>query len=57
MSVFVSVPETEWLAANDLAFAIYDRYPVNEGHVLVITRRLIPTWWEATADEQRAIFQ
>ena len=57
MSPFVSVPETEWFAANNLAFAIYDRYPVNDGHVLVITRRQIPTWWDATPEEQQAIFQ
>ena len=57
MSPFISVPETEWLAANDLAFAIYDRYPVNRGHALVITRRQIPTWWDATPEEQQAIFQ
>lgn len=57
MSPFVSILETDWLAANELSFAIYDRYPVNPGHVLVITRRVIPTWWDATPGEQRAIFQ
>jgi diadenosine tetraphosphate (Ap4A) HIT family hydrolase len=54
-SPFLDVPEDEWLGSNDLAFAIFDRYPVNPGHALVITRRPTPDWWSCTTDEQRAI--
>ncbi|MCB0968133.1 MAG: DEAD/DEAH box helicase family protein, partial [Ilumatobacter sp.] len=36
-------------------FAIRDSFPVSPGHTLVVTRRVVPTWWEATADEQHAI--
>lgn len=56
VSAFLDVPVSEWVAANALAFAIRDRFAVSEGHTLVITRRVTPTWWEATADEQAAIF-
>jgi diadenosine tetraphosphate (Ap4A) HIT family hydrolase len=49
------VPADEWLVSNDLAFAIFDRYPVNPGHVLVITRRLTPDWWACTTDERHAL--
>jgi superfamily II DNA or RNA helicase/diadenosine tetraphosphate (Ap4A) HIT family hydrolase/HKD family nuclease len=52
-SPFLAVPVSEWLAANDSAFVIADRFPVSRGHVLVVPRRVIATWWEAT-DEERA---
>lgn len=44
------------MASNSLAFAIRDRFPVSPGHTLVITRRLVPTWFEATSEEKVAIF-
>jgi superfamily II DNA or RNA helicase/diadenosine tetraphosphate (Ap4A) HIT family hydrolase/HKD family nuclease len=51
-SPFLAVPAAEWLAANDSAFAIADQFPVSPGHALVIPRRVIATWWEATAAER-----
>ncbi|MFM8702889.1 MAG: HIT family protein, partial [Planctomycetia bacterium] len=54
-SPFPEIPTAEWLCANPLAFAVYDRFPVSPGHVLVITRRGVPTFFECTAEEQRAL--
>lgn len=54
-SPFLSVPRSQWIADNPLAFAIRDRHPVTEGHSLVITRRVVPTWFDATAEEQAAL--
>ena len=54
-SPFLEIPETECLCSNALAFAIYDRFPVSPGHVLVITRRVVPTFFECTAAEQLAL--
>ncbi len=54
-SPFLSLPATAWLASNDLAFAIFDRYPVSEGHTLVIPKRLVASWWDATKAEQHAL--
>ena len=51
-SPFFDVPSSEHLAGNASAFAIPDAYPVSPGHALVISRRLIPTWWDATPEEQ-----
>jgi superfamily II DNA or RNA helicase/diadenosine tetraphosphate (Ap4A) HIT family hydrolase/HKD family nuclease/SOS-response transcriptional repressor LexA len=56
-SPFLELPEAEWVCANALAFAIYDRFPVSPGHVLVITRRVMPTFFECTADEQAALVE
>ena len=54
-SPFLGVPEAEWVCANDLCFAIFDSYPVSPGHVLVVTRRIVPTFFECTAAEQGAL--
>lgn len=51
-SPFLSLSRTVWIAANDSAFAVFDSFPVVPGHVLVVTRRMVPTWFEATVAEQ-----
>ena len=56
-SPFQQVPEAVWVAANEVAFAIRDDFPVTPGHTLVITKRVVPTWFEATADEQLGLMQ
>jgi superfamily II DNA or RNA helicase/diadenosine tetraphosphate (Ap4A) HIT family hydrolase len=54
-SPFLALPPEAWVASNALAFAIRDRYPVSEGHTLVIPKRLVPTWFDATLEEQHAL--
>jgi len=56
-SPFRTIPEDRWVASSDLAFAIRDGYPVSEGHTLVITRRVVPTWADATPDERIAVME
>ena len=51
-SPFLTVPPSESLASNPSAFAITDRFPVSPGHALIVPRRLISTWWEATEQER-----
>lgn len=54
-SPFLAIPATEWVCANELAFAIFDRFPVSPGHVLVITRRVVPTFFECSGEEKLAL--
>lgn len=54
-SPFLDIAPDEWVASNELAFAIRDGFPVTEGHTLVIPRREIATWWEASAEERAAM--
>ncbi len=56
-SPFTAIPEEEWVASNDHAFAIRDGYPVSPGHTLVIPKREFADWFEATAAERDAIFE
>jgi len=55
MSPFLAAPHSSWLVANELAFALADGFPVSPGHTLVVTRRLVPTWFDATPAEQAAL--
>jgi len=50
-----TLDENNIVAANDLAVAFRDNFPVSPGHTLVITRRHAETWFEATRDEQVAV--
>ena len=54
-SPFLAMPVSDWLCSNDLAFAIFDQFPVSPGHVLVTTRRIVETWFEASDEEQAAL--
>ncbi len=54
---FLDKPQRDWVASNDLAFALRDGYPVSPGHTLIVTKRIITTWFDATPDEQAAIMQ
>ena len=54
-SPFLNAPSSHWIASNRLAFAVPDQFPVSPGHTLVVTRRVVPSWFDATADEQAAM--
>ena len=54
-SPFTERPERDHVAGNSLAFAILDGFPVSPGHTLVVPRRLVATWSEATVEERRAL--
>jgi diadenosine tetraphosphate (Ap4A) HIT family hydrolase len=43
------------IAENALAVAILDAYPVNPGHALVIPRRHVSSWFDASRDERIAM--
>lgn len=38
------------------AFAMLDAYPVSKGHCLIIPRRHVASWFDATADERNEMF-
>ncbi len=38
------------------ALALLDRYPVTEGHTLIVPQRHVATWFEATPEEHHALF-
>jgi diadenosine tetraphosphate (Ap4A) HIT family hydrolase len=46
----------EKILSNELAYARYDKYPVNEGHLLIIPYRHISSYFDVTPEEKTAIF-
>ncbi len=56
-TAFQQFSTTEWIASNAEAFAILDQFPVALGHSLVVTKRVVPTWFDATVQEQAALME
>ncbi|MBK8690983.1 MAG: DEAD/DEAH box helicase family protein [Deltaproteobacteria bacterium] len=54
-SPFLELPPSAHIASNALAFAIRDGFPVSPGHTLIVPRRLVATWFDASREEQLAI--
>ncbi len=53
--VFCRLDNLELIAENNLALAFYDGCPINEGHTLIIPRRHVETYFDATPEEHAAI--
>lgn len=43
------------LFGNDLAYVKWDLYPVSPGHVLIIPRRHVSSWFDLTPEEHAAV--
>jgi ATP adenylyltransferase len=52
---FCNPSEARIFLSGDQVFGFWDAYPVSPGHALLIPRRHIPTWFEATSEEHAAL--
>ena len=52
---FCDLPSERVIASNELAVAVIDGFPVNPGHTLVVPRRHVASWFDATQEEHVAI--
>lgn len=50
---FCNAAATRILHASPLALALADSYPVNPGHALIVPRRHVASWFDASDDERR----
>lgn len=55
--IFCDINEEDIISNNKLAFAIYDKFPVNRGHILVIPKRHFSSLFDATEDEILEIYR
>lgn len=46
----------DFIAENELAFAIYDNFPVSKGHVLIMPKRHLASYFDATEEEIQAFY-
>jgi diadenosine tetraphosphate (Ap4A) HIT family hydrolase len=54
-SPLLQIPRATWTHENTLAFAAPDPQPITAGHTLIITKRRVPTWFDATLAEHHAL--
>jgi diadenosine tetraphosphate (Ap4A) HIT family hydrolase len=54
---FCEVSPERLVAGNDLAIALWDRYPVNPGHLLVCPRRHVASFFALNEPEVAAVFR
>ena len=52
---FCTLPSSRIVKENDLAVLVRDAYPVSPGHSLVIPKRHMGSWFEATEEERKAM--
>ena len=52
---FCDLSEDRVFVRNELAAALWDRYPVSPGHALIIPQRHIPAWFDANDLERAAL--
>jgi len=53
---FCNPDNPQIILSNDHSMAIYDGYPVTSGHTLIVPKRHISSFFEATKEEQTAMF-
>ncbi len=46
----------DYVLENELAYAIFDKMPVSEGHMLLITKRHVENFFDLTKKEREALF-
>jgi diadenosine tetraphosphate (Ap4A) HIT family hydrolase len=54
---FCHLDEQKILFQDELVITFRDGYPISPGHTLIIPKRHIPSFFETTNDEQRALLQ
>jgi ATP adenylyltransferase len=54
--IFCEMKEDNYIIENEYAFAVMDKFPVSEGHTLVIPKRHFSDFFEITKIELEAVY-
>ncbi|GAB7386943.1 HIT family protein [Bacillaceae bacterium] len=54
---FCEMPQSQIIIENERAKAFYDKYPVQKGHILIVPKRHVGSYFDATDEEIMAIHQ
>ena len=57
MSVFLDIPKDQWILETDYFFVIKDKYPVTEGHLLIISKRKAVDYFTLNEKEQSELIK
>jgi diadenosine tetraphosphate (Ap4A) HIT family hydrolase len=55
MSVFASIPIDSYLFESDYFFVVEDKFPVSEGHLLIISKRVVLDFFSLNIQEKKDI--
>ena len=54
---FCNIPKEDIFLENEYAVAIFDKFPVSKGHVLIVTKRHAKTFFDLEYIEKLAVFK
>jgi diadenosine tetraphosphate (Ap4A) HIT family hydrolase len=54
-SIFSKIPESEWLHKSSHFYIVQDKHPVNDGHLLIISKKQRRDFFEFAVDEQKEL--
>jgi diadenosine tetraphosphate (Ap4A) HIT family hydrolase len=54
---FCEIPEKNIIKENKLCLAVYDKYPVSKGHMLIITKRHVKDYFAALKTEKSSLLE
>ena len=54
--IFCNMQKERVVLENDFGYAMYDGFPVNPGHLLIIPKRHFSNFFESTDTERTALF-
>jgi diadenosine tetraphosphate (Ap4A) HIT family hydrolase len=52
MSIFLDIPQKDYIYQSDDFFMIYDRFPVSPGHILIISKKARSDYFELSESEK-----
>ncbi|MDP6529941.1 MAG: HIT family protein [Gemmatimonadota bacterium] len=55
--LFCALDQDRVLAENSVGIAIRDAYPVSRGHTLIVAKRHVASWFDATAEERSGLMK
>lgn len=53
--VFCNISPSDYIAENELAYAVWDKNPVNKGHALIITKKHYENFFKIPQEEVCAV--
>ena len=54
-SIFSNIPQSEWVYHSKHFFIVPDKYPVSDGHLLIISKEQRLDFFELTVEEQKEL--
>ncbi len=52
---FLEIPKDRWLYESDHFFIVRDKYPVSDGHLLIVSKELRQDFFELSAKEKKEL--